>query len=477
LTTRNRASALLGFLGGAGTVTGSRFLVESGASRVLVDCGLFQGLKPLRLRNWEPFPVDPASIDSVLLTHAHVDHSGYLPALWRSGFRGRVLASEGTAELCRIVLRDSGRLHEEEAAYANRKGYSEHDPAMPLYTESDAEEVLGRFEVVPYGTRVDAAEGVQACLRPAGHILGSAVLELTLVADGVVITFSGDLGRPRHPVLAPPAAVGSSDAVVVESTYGDRSHADLDARDRFAKAIARTAGRGGVAVIPAFAVDRTEVVLLALRQLAEDGRIPRVPVYVDSPMALAALEVYRRAIRDGWEEIRPNLRGKENPFDTGTLVESHSVEDSRAINDVEGPAIIISASGMATGGRVLHHLNRRLPEPRNAVILVGYQAIGTRGRRLLEGESVVRMLGRQVPVHAEIVDISAFSVHADRDEIVAWLARAEEPPGTTFVVHGEPDASRALEDAIARKLRWPVVTPQLGDRVPLEARKNAARDS
>ncbi len=460
---------VLQFLGAAGTVTGSRFLVETPRARVLVDCGLFQGEKALRLRNWEPFPVPPASIDSVVLTHAHVDHSGYLPALGRDGFGGPVFATPRTLDLCRIVLPDSGRLNEEEAAYANRKGFSKHDPALSLFSERDAEAILESFRGVPYDAPIEVAPGVRASFQAAGHILGSASVVLEIDgAEPRTLVVSGDLGRPAHPLLAAPAAPPACDVLLVEATYGDRDHDDEAGLARFAQALVRTTERGGVAVIPAFAVDRTEVVLLHLRRLMREGRVPRVPVYVDSPMALAALAVYRAAIAGGDPEIRSELHGANDLFDTGDLRETRDVASSKAIHGVGGPAIIVSASGMATGGRVLHHLAARLPDPRNSVILTGFQASETRGRLLLEGRPFVKMLGRYVPVRAEVVDASAFSVHADQGELIAWVGSAKQPPGLTFVVHAEAAPAEALRAALAARLGLGAVIARHAERVCVE---------
>ena len=459
---------ILRFLGGAGTVTGSRFLLDTKRSRVLVDCGLFQGLKKLRLRNWEPFPVDPATIDTVVLTHAHVDHCGYLPALWKLGFRGRVFATQGTRDLCEIILMDSARIQEGDAAYANRMGFSKHEPALPLYGQEDAGRVLDCFDAIPYHEARTAGDDVELRFHHAGHILGSSVVELRVEGtEKSRIVFSGDLGRAEHPLLRPPADPPEAEVVVIESTYGDRSHDDTEVVERFAGAVSRTIGAGGTVLIPAFAVDRTELILRLLGQLAEARRVPEVPVYVDSPMASAALGVYRRAIREGWDEIRPELHGEDKPLTAGRLIEVRSVEESRELTQSEGPAIVISASGMATGGRVLHHLAARLPNTRNCVILVGYQGLGTRGRRLLEGVRVLKMLGQYVPVRAEIVDLTGFSVHADRGELVEWARRARKRPDIGFVVHGDPDASASLRDALERKLDWTAVVPQNLERVRL----------
>lgn len=462
-------AATLRFLGAARTVTGSRFLVDSPRARVLVECGLFQGLKPLRLRNWEPFPIDPRSIHAVVLTHAHLDHSGYLPALVKQGFEGPVFCTANTAALCRILLPDAGRLQEEDAAYANRKGFSKHDPALPLFTESDAEAALTRLRAVRFDAPVEVAPGVRAGFARAGHILGSASVRVAFDdGDADAVLFSGDLGRPSHPILLPPEPPGPCGTLLVESTYGGRRHDEPAAEAKLADAIVRTADRGGAVLIPAFAVDRTEVLLLTLRRLEAAGRIPHLPVHADSPMALASLRVYERAVAAGDPEIRPALRGQGNPFDPRDLVEARDVASSKAIHDAKLPAIIVSASGMATGGRVLHHLARRLPDPRNAVVLVGYQAAGTRGRSLLEGAQALKLLGRYVPVRAEVVDAGGFSVHADEREILDWLTHAPTPPRVAFAVHGEPEASLALQAAIARERGWSAVVPQDGERVRLD---------
>jgi metallo-beta-lactamase family protein len=457
----------LRFMGAARTVTGSRFLLTSGNARTLIDCGLFQGLKELRLRNWNPFPVEPRTIDGVVLTHAHLDHSGYLPALCRDGFRGKIVATAATQALCGILLPDSGHLQEEEAEYANRKGYSRHTPACPLYTEEDALSSLAHFDAVAPESSVDGPGGIRVSFRYAGHILGSA--SILVECDGKrrrSVLFSGDLGRPSHPILRAPSPVPQADVIVVESTYGDRRHDDEASIKLFGETIARTAERGGVIVIPSFAVDRTEVVLLHLRRLIRAGRVPPVPVYVDSPMALATLRVYQREIEAGCPEIREGITSAD--LDPGGLHEVRTVEESIALNSRRGPMIIISASGMATGGRVLHHLATRLGDERNAVILVGYQAEGTRGRRLLEGEPTVKLLGRYIGVRAQIVNVAAFSVHSDQAETLAWLRTAPRAPEACYVVHGDPAAAQALHDAIRRELKWNAVVPHHLEQVRLD---------
>jgi metallo-beta-lactamase family protein len=459
---------VLTFLGGTGTVTGSRFLVDDGDARVLVDCGLFQGIKRLRERNWDPFPVDASSIDAIVLTHAHVDHVGYLPRLERLGFRGSVYATPGTTQLSQIVLPDSAHLHEEEAEYVNRKGFSRHHPAEPLYTSEDADRALERFHVIPFEHAFEVASGISVTFRRAGHILGSSTVTLSLARSGRSVLFSGDLGRPAHPILCPPVPVPAVDVLLVESTYGNRRHDDEVSRRTFCEAIARTAKRGGTVVIPAFAVDRTEVVLLELRRLTEAGLIPALPIFVDSPMALAALAVYRNAIVQGGSEIQPGLPRHEDPFDGGQLTEVRTVAESIALNKLRFPAIIISASGMATGGRVLHHLARRLGDVRNSIVLVGFQAEGTRGRELAEGARQVKILGRYVSVAAEVVDVPGFSIHADAHELTGWLGTAPRSPDTAYVVHGEPEASASLRDRIDAELGWTAVVPSLGERVRLD---------
>jgi metallo-beta-lactamase family protein len=455
---------ILQFLGGAGTVTGSRFLLETGASRLLVDCGLFQGHKKLRLRNWLPFPVDPATIDAVVVTHAHLDHVGYLPALVRDGFDGPILCTRFTADLTRIVLDDSARLQQEEAAYANRAGYSKHHPALPLYTEEDAARAGARLRTVEFGAAVEAAPGVEAVLRPAGHILGSATVTLSLGQPTHTLVFTGDLGRPNHPLLLPPEDPPRADVVVTESTYGDRHHEnETVADDTLAEAISRTARRGGLVVIPAFAVDRTEVVLMALGRLADQRRIPPLPIYVDSPMALAVLDVYRSAIARGDAELRPTTG---DPFRAaGQLHEVPTPQGSRALNDLHSPSVIISASGMASGGRVLHHLAHRLPDPRNTIILAGFQAPGTRGQLLADGAPAIKLLGHHVPVRADVVQIGGYSVHADTDEIIRWLGRMPGIPDVAYVTHGEPEASQALRHRLAHALGWNAVVARADERV------------
>jgi metallo-beta-lactamase family protein len=460
-------STHLQFLGATGTVTGSRFLVATAGARVLLDCGLFQGLRELRARNWEPFPLDPATIDAIVVSHAHLDHSGYLPALAAHGFRGRVLMTPATAALARIILLDSAHLLMEDTEHARSHGYSKHAHPVPLYDDDDVEAALRLVEEVPFDTTTRLAPGIDVRLARAGHILGSASVHVALREAGRSLLFSGDLGRPHHPLLAPPEPPGAADVVLVESTYGNRSHV-APGTSVLGDAIRRTVRRGGSVVIPAFAVDRTEVILMELRRLRSSGEIPDVPVYVDSPMALAALGVYREAIRAHSTEIRGEVIADPDVLDPGQVVELRSVEESKSINSPEWPSIIISASGMATGGRVLHHLAGLLPDPRNTVVLTGYQAEGTRGRDLADGASALKIHGCYVPVRAEVVDVPIFSVHADAGEIVDWLAQATSAPEVCYVVHGEEDAARALRSAIGNRLGWNAVVPRMSERVRLD---------
>lgn len=455
--------AFLTFLGGTGTVTGSRFLVEHQGRRVLVDCGLYQGEREWRRRNWEHFAVPPASIDDVVITHCHLDHCGYLPALVRDGFTGPVWMTEGTAALTAIVLRDSAHLNERDAADAGQGGWSRHDPPLPLYTIADTDRAIRRFRTVGLDGDVPLGPDLSFSMSRAGHVLGSASVRLHF--DGRAVLFSGDLGRTAHPLLRPRAAPPPAQTVVVESTYGDRRHqppAGLP-HEVLADAVRRTVARGGSVLVPAFAVDRTELVLRALADLMQSGRIPRVPVYVDSPMALTALDVYRLPqMRD---DLLPGI-----PADvTGlaTLRAARTPEESMALNSPREPCVILSASGMASGGRVVHHLRHMLPDRDHTVVLTGYQAVGTRGRQLLDGARELKMHGRYVPVRAEVVRDDEFSVHADADELLAWLGKLSEEPETVYVVHGEPRASQALADRIRSELDWTVAVPRLGERVRL----------
>lgn len=457
--------ALLSFLGGVGTVTGSKFLVESDHARILVDCGLFQGFASLRRRNWERTARDAADIHAVVVTHAHLDHCGYLPRLVRQGFRGPILCSARTARLAAIVLRDSARLQMEAARHANEHGWSRHRPAKPLYDDNDVEKTLSYVDPVAVGADVEIMGGTRLTLHHAGHILGSTWARLTL-EDGHTLAVSGDLGRPGHPLLLPPEPFSGADVLLLESTYGDRRHDQESGRSAFASVIARTLARGGTVVVPAFAIDRTEVVLHELARLRDTGVLPpSVPVYVDSPMALAALDVYRDAVRERATELRPEILARgEAALSPAPFLAARTVQESIDINSAPGPAVIVSSAGMATGGRVLHHLRRLLPDPRNAVVVVGFAAAGTRARDLVEGARVLKMFGEYVPVRAEVADVPHFSAHADEDQLVDWL-RGAPAPHTTYLVHGEPAASAALRDRIDQELGWTAVVPRSGEAV------------
>ncbi len=448
------------FLGGVGTVTGSKYLLAAGDSCVLVDCGLFQGFKQLRLRNWQPFAADPAKIAAVVLTHAHLDHSGYLPLLVKKGFSGRVLCTEGTAALCKILLPDSGHLLEKDAEFANRHGFSKHHPALPLYTRKDAEACLDRLSPLAFGTQHELGGGIRLEFLPAGHILGAAIARVS--AAGRTIVFSGDLGRPGSPTMVDPAPVADADYLLVESTYGDRIHEPRDAEDALAEVIGRTAARGGTVVIPAFAVGRTQALLHHLARLKTAGRIPMLPIYLDSPMAVNASEIFCEHRKDQ----------KLSPAQCRAACEvAHyvrEVEESKSLDDGAMPKVIISASGMATGGRVLHHLKVFAPDPRNTILLTGFQAGGTRGAALDAGAKEVKIHGEHVRVRAEIVNLHMLSAHADADEILAWLRKFKKAPRLTFVTHGEPPAADALRHRIEEELGWSCLVPEQGQTAELQ---------
>ena len=457
----------LTFLGAAQTVTGSKYLVETGGCRVLVDCGLFQGLKELRERNWQPLQADPKSIDTVVLTHAHIDHSGYLPRLVRQGFRGRVFCTPGTADLCRIMLPDAGRLAEEDAREANRGGYSRHAPALPLFTEDDALRAITALQPVGYERPVPVGRDVTVEFIDAGHLLGSSFVRMTLGGDGgKQVLFSGDLGRYDRPVLPDPHRVETADVLLVESTYGDRQHERDDEGARLAEVINETVKRGGKVIIPAFAVGRVEEVIYWLRKLEAAGRIPVVPVYLDSPMAVEALHHYASHSRDLDPDMQ-TARGQMSAFTTRRFTAVSSVMQSKQIQASPAPCIVVSSSGMASGGRVLHHLKAALPNPRHTILFVGYQAAGTRGRHLLEGASSVKIHGEFVAVGARIEHIDSMSAHADQNEIMRWLGGFTKPPALTCVVHGEPAAQAALESRISKELGWTTVIPEYRQQITL----------
>lgn len=480
----------LTFLGAAQTVTGSKHLLELGSSTVLIDCGLFQGLKELRLRNWNDLPVTPSAIDAVVLTHAHLDHCGYLPRLVAQGFRGRVFCTAGTQDLCRIVLPDSGRIQEEDAANANRHKYSKHSPALPLYTEAEAFRALSHLQPVGYDRAMPVAEGIEVDFINAGHLLGSAYARVR--AGGKTVLFGGDLGRFNRPVLPDPTLVEEADYLLVESTYGNRVHGKDDEGVELADVIKSTAERGGKLIIPAFAIGRVEELLYWIKKLEDERRIPQLPVFVDSPMATEALARYTERLN----ELDPDLRPEENDvkaplgsadrneaperrrehvrrerqlcaFCTERFRTVASAEESKQLTASRMPAIVISSSGMATGGRVLHHLKAALPDPRNTVLFVGFQAEGTRGRKLVDGAAEVKIHGQLVPVHARVAKIDSMSAHADSEEILRWLGGFTRPPALTFLVHGELAAMHALQAGIAQRLGWKTLTPAHQESVEL----------
>jgi len=459
--------ASLTFLGAAGTVTGSKHLLDLGDHRVLVDCGLFQGLKELRLRNWAALPFDAARIDAVVLTHAHLDHCGYLPRLVAQGFKGRIFCTPGTRELCTLVLPDSAHIQEEDARTANRHGYSKHTPALPLYTSLDAARTLTRLQPVGYNRPVPVVPGVDVEFINAGHLLGSAYARLHL-GDKTML-FGGDLGRYGRPVLPDPSPIEKADVLLVESTYGDRVHGpNEDAK--LAAIIGDTAARGGKLIVPAFAIGRTEEVIYWIKRLEEQGRIPVLPVYIDSPMAAGALQFYRERV----DELDPDLsQGSDglkqvSIFATKRMTIVETVEQSKAVMHSPASAIVIAASGMATGGRVLHHLAAGLPDSRNTVMFVGFQGAGTRGRLLVDGAKQIKLLGQIVNVSAKIERLDSMSAHADASEILRWLQGFKQPPKMTFIVHGEPAAAEALEKKIQGELKWPTHIAKYLERVELD---------
>ncbi len=455
---RAKHSMKLTFLGAAGTVTGSKYLLEHDGHRLLVDCGLFQGYKNLRLLNWQPLPVDPASLDAVILTHAHLDHSGALPLLVRQGFRGRVWATPATIALCELLLPDSGHLQEDDAAFANRHKTSKHDPALPLYTEDDARQALRHLEPLAFD-RPLAVGGLQLRLRHAGHILGASSVEIR-GGQGTLL-FSGDIGRPDDLLMKPPASIESGDVLVVESTYGDRSHGDDGSADAFADVIVRTAARGGMVIVPAFAVGRAQNLLYLIAQLKHARRIPDLPVFLDSPMAIDTTGIYQRF----------HAEHRLSPDECRSLGHvakyCRTVEDSRALNSLSYPAIIISASGMATGGRVLHHLRNHGPDRRSSIVFAGFQAGGTRGARLVQGERTIRIFGDEVRINAEVVSLPGMSAHADAGQIIDWLKTLKKAPRHVYLTHGEPAAADALRWRIEHELHWKVSVPMMGEQVKL----------
>jgi metallo-beta-lactamase family protein len=456
------------FLGAARTVTGSKYLLEVNDSRILVDCGLFQGLKELRQRNWEPLPVPAGSIQAVVLTHAHIDHSGYLPRLFAEGFRGRVFCTPGTSDLCRIVLPDAGRLAEEDAREANRHGYTKHNPALPLFTEADAYRVLPNLQPVGFDRPVPVTGDIGVRFVNSGHLLGSAFAVLSLRVDGGrEVVFSGDVGRYDRPIVPDPLPLERADTLVVESTYGNREHEPDDEGAKLAEIVKATIARGGKVIIPAFAIGRVEEVIYWLKKLEEAGKIPSVPVFLDSPMALEALRFYQQRAN----ELDPDMQGRHGEVSAFMTRRFQMVATPQQSADLVGsriPSIVVSSSGMATGGRVLSHMKAALPNARNTILFSGFQAEGTRGRKLLEGGREIKIHGEQVPVNAHVAQLNSMSAHADSKELLRWLGGFKKAPAMTYVVHGEPAAADALADAVGRTLGWPTHVAEYLEAVELK---------
>ena len=482
--------ASITFLGAAQTVTGSKYLLDTGTSKVFVDSGLFQGLKELRLRNWQNLPIGASEIDAIILTHAHLDHCGYLPRLVAQGFRGRVFCTAGTLDLCRIVLPDAGRIQEEDAANANRRGFSKHAPALPLYTEADAFRAVSQLQPVGYDRPMPVTPDIEVEFINAGHLLGSSYARVR--TGGRTILFGGDLGRFSRPVLPDPSTISEADYLLVESTYGNRVHQQDDNGAQLAAVVNSTAERGGRIIIPSFAIGRVEELIYWLKRLEEEKRIPVLPVFVDSPMAIDALARYTERLRELDPEMQPEVRDEKAPhgpadhddpreerrrharherqlcaFCTERFRTISTAAESKQLTQSKMPAIVISASGMATGGRVLHHLKAALPDSRNTVLFVGYQAAGTRGRQLVDGDKTVKIHGQMIPVQARIALVESMSAHADSNEILRWLGGFTQPPRMTFIVHGEPAAMEALSAAIHAKLGWDTKMPAHGETVEL----------
>jgi metallo-beta-lactamase family protein len=451
----------LTFLGAARTVTGSKYLLEVDGHRILIDCGLFQGLKELRLRNWSPLPIPPETIDAVVLTHAHIDHSGWLPRLAGQGFHGPIYCTGGTADLCKLVLPDAAHLQEEDARFANLRGFSKHSPALPLYTEEDAAKALSLFKPQPFNKTISIVNGIDVQFINAGHLLGSSYVFLRRSdMSGARILFGGDLGRYARPILPDPSPGLDADVLLVESTYGDRLHPPEDDGETLARIIKETIARRGKVIIPAFAIGRVEELLYWIFRLEDQGRLEKLPIYVDSPMALKGIEYYNTRTDELDKEI---IAMRKLPRFTSI----NSAKDSKALVENDTPAVIIASSGMATGGRVVHHLFSGLPDPRNTVLFVGFQAAGTRGRQLQDGAQYVKIFGQHVPVHARIEKLEGMSSHADSGEIIRWLRTFPRAPKTTYLVHGEVVAQDALKVRITKELGWNVEIPNHGQKVDL----------
>ena len=465
--------AKISFYGGVGTVTGSKYLLENNGRKVLVDCGLFQGLKELRERNWQDPPFNPQDLDAVIITHAHIDHTGFLPRLVKLGFSGKVFTSRATCDLLKILLPDSGRLQEEDAEYRNRKNLTSHSPALPLYDEDDAMATLELLNPIPNdGNAVEVCEGFQASFNVAGHILGASLVLVEMEnarenSESVKFLFSGDLGHYDQPILKDPAIPSDCDYLMVESTYGNRLHGEVSSDDQLADIINEAAKRNAPILIPAFAVGRTQEVLYLIRELEEQKRIPVLPVIVDSPMAAQATQVYNRFSEEHDEEYASILAHKKHPLRTGSMRTASTREESKRLNDEKGARIIISASGMLTGGRVLHHAMRMLPDQNATIVFVGYQAAGTTGRRIQDGEREVRIMKNWIPVNCRIAKVEGFSAHADWKAVLRWLEGLKVTPKMVFTTHGEPEAAEAMAGHIRERFGWNVVVPQYEQTIEL----------
>lgn len=459
----------LTFLGAAGTVTGSKYLLEAASERLMIDCGLFQGEKELRLRNWNPLPIPPSSINWLVLTHAHLDHVGYIPRLVKDGYHGPIYATPATVELARLTLPDSGHLQEEDAAYANKTQSSKHSPALPLYTLEDATKSLESFSPIDESKPLELSSRYSLRFFKAGHILGARSIEVTVRENGqtLKVLFSGDLGRFHQLIIREPGVPDPTDHLICESTYGDRLHPTDDFQARVAKIVNDTAQRGGSVVIPSFAIGRTQELLYVFRDLIERGMMRPIPIHVDSPMAIDVTDIYRRHHEDDNLETTALAAKGDKPFSPPNVHFDRTVQESKLLNDARGPAIIISASGMVTGGRVLHHLARCLPDPKNTVLFVGYQGAGTRGRTIQSGAKFVKIYGTMVPIHAQVENVENLSGHGDYSEILKWLGRFSSPPRQTFITHGEPGPAESLKEKITAQLHWTARVPAYLEKVSL----------
>lgn len=455
------------FLGAAGTVTGSRFLLDIGNFRLLFECGLFQGLKEVRLRNWEPFPVKPDSIDAIVVSHAHIDHTGYLPRLVKEGFRGPIYCTRPTADLIEIMLLDSAKLQEEEASFAHRKGYSKHPIPLPLYRTQDAASVFPLLNKYNYEEKIKITDKIEIIYKDAGHLLGSAITELYIKGDTQTkkIVFSGDLGRNHDIMLRPPTPIEHANILFIESTYGNKDNPALDPAADLERIATETFSRNGVVLIPAFAVGRTQVLLYYLHQLMETDRIADVPVYIDSPMAISATYLFYRYPE--YHKVKFNQTEFAQKLETNMLLFVKSARHSKALNEIKNRAIIISSSGMMTGGRILHHLYHRLSNPQDTVVIAGYQAEGTRGRKLVDKEPIIRIFGEDIPVHCQVENMTSLSGHADKAELFQWMENFKEPPKMVFTVHGEGKNIQAYTKEIKNRLKWNVVQAVYLDSVTL----------